>query len=357
MDKRMWGAIIDDMRSSGMPDAEIKESLQRRYPERNDLVEMLTTNIALPASIKGFCKKGQDFGFGMGNEYQSNFSIPNSEGETGSGTGTDIDGFEPAGSSYTDRLRMRKQLKDDEKKKELKEQRKELQQAARDESYGKPRPPRDRKPDEPWEQPANWWKQEEAPEEPILPGVGTAAHAQAGVDTVQRLLDKHLAKPIPTDPEGKAQWERTKRGLEGHVARWKEILKDLTLSDEDMGEMFKFDRLKGFCKKATKPGEFLEGKTPKRPGAKEKRYFEQLYEDKATEIQEAHEVKQTAPVGVSKEQEEDHQKAQDTNDKTQETLKKTKDQATDTAKEVEQVTSDTEKAVESLERAVTDLLG
>lgn len=121
----MWKSIIQDMLDGGMSPDEVKLSLRQRYPDNPDLEglvgEMLTPRVA------SFCKKGQDFGFGYGNPGPTNYSVPNSEGDVGTGVGVDPTALSTPSSSYTDRLeRLNNMERQEENRKEREKRRKKL---------------------------------------------------------------------------------------------------------------------------------------------------------------------------------------------------------------------------------------
>ena len=116
----MWKATIQDLIDNGMTLEEVKQSLLKRYPGRDDIVALIPQ---VTSTIKGFCKKGQDFGFGYNNPGPSNYNIPQSVGEPGGGLGQiDPTSATTPSSSYTDRVRYRLKL---EKEKQEQEKRRE----------------------------------------------------------------------------------------------------------------------------------------------------------------------------------------------------------------------------------------
>jgi hypothetical protein len=127
----MWRGIIQDMLEHMSPEA-TANSLRKRYPNHPHLLQMVQemspTRSDTTTTILGFCKKAQmGAGFGYGNEGQTNFSVPNSEGEVGSGNPVDNTSSNTPSSSYTDRLLSRiKVRREEEEEQKRRKKRKEL---------------------------------------------------------------------------------------------------------------------------------------------------------------------------------------------------------------------------------------
>lgn len=127
----LWRGIIQDMLEHMSPE-EVTSSLSQRYPEHPRLLqlvqELAPARSDTSTTVLGFCKKAQmGSGFGYGNEGQTNFSVPNSEGEQGDGNPVDNTSDSTPSSSYTDRLKNRvKVRREEEEEEERQEKRREL---------------------------------------------------------------------------------------------------------------------------------------------------------------------------------------------------------------------------------------
>jgi len=121
----LWQTIIQELLNAGLTFEEVKKSLIERYPDRRDLMMLVAE---LNFGVKGFCKTGQEFGFGYGNPGPTNFSIPNSEGPPGTGLGSlDPTNAASPSSSYTDHAQYRaKKRKEQSEQERRREERKNL---------------------------------------------------------------------------------------------------------------------------------------------------------------------------------------------------------------------------------------
>lgn len=114
----------------------IKRIDQRRAQGRSaeDLSAMIqeidgdVADLRKEQGLKSLCRRAQmGSGFGYGNEGQSNFSIPNSEGEAGSGNPVDNTSEATPGSGYTDRLKSRMNTRrEEEEEQERRKKRRKL---------------------------------------------------------------------------------------------------------------------------------------------------------------------------------------------------------------------------------------
>lgn len=139
-----WTAQIRDLLEHMSPDEAknaLYTSLGRDNPKLNEIMRLVDKEITI-ASIKGLAKtvrRAQSFdyvGFG-GDQMQSNFATPNSEGEVGPGTSVGTDGIQGPGGSYMQRaliLKERARRKREEEKKRREKRLAMLDRLAADEN-------------------------------------------------------------------------------------------------------------------------------------------------------------------------------------------------------------------------------
>lgn len=154
--EQYWKAIVQDMLEAGLTPEEIQQSFYAHYPDNKPLHDTINNLLTrLYAKVKGFCKRAQ--GVDPGGGFQSNFSVPNSEGEIGPGTNIDATDEHAMSGSYTDHARHRLHMKKQKEEEELKQKRKKRKELL-DRLGTKPGEfLRGKKPEIPGTEDALWW--------------------------------------------------------------------------------------------------------------------------------------------------------------------------------------------------------
>lgn len=104
--------------------AELRErqDLKREAPSAEDLGQMFKFE-----KLKSMHRKAQvGYGFGYGNDGQTNFSVPNSEGESGDGNPVDNTGDATPSSSYTDHIQSRIKVRREQEEEQARRKKRKL---------------------------------------------------------------------------------------------------------------------------------------------------------------------------------------------------------------------------------------